>query len=106
MINFKYEKISILIMANKILITVFLILSLSLCVACQTQQEYILCPDNTTKVFNLSSCPIEKPKCPVCESNITCQIAKCGQDTNYTCKYETIKPCVGKIIRRRGQSSR
>jgi len=74
--------------------------------ACQKQPEYLTCPDNITKVLDLSACPAPKPTCPVCDDGNSCTRDDCSAATNYTCSFQEIKPCAGNGICEEGEFGR
>lgn len=73
----------------------FLVLGVVLLSACQVEEEYLSCPDNVTKVINLSNCPEEEPECPNCDDGYNCTLDLCNARTNYTCTHEEAMPCDG-----------
>jgi hypothetical protein len=79
------------------------IISLLLLIACQ-KEEYLLCPDNTTKVLDLNNCPIPTINCPKsCDDNNNCTIDRCNAETNYTCTHSEKVPCEGNDICEEGE---
>ncbi|MBD3163716.1 hypothetical protein GF323_00785 [Candidatus Woesearchaeota archaeon] len=73
-----------------------------LLIAC-TEEEYLLCPDNVTRVLSLEDCPEEREECPECDDYDNCTRDICNAGTDYKCEYREIKPCDGNGICEEGE---
>ena len=82
----------------------FLVLGIMLLSACEEEEEYLVCPDNVTKVINLLDCPEEKPICPAsCDDDKVCTRDECNAATDYECTNEEMNPCDGNGICETGE---
>ncbi|MCK5283407.1 MAG: hypothetical protein KAK00_08425 [Nanoarchaeota archaeon] len=84
-------------------ILILLVLGIVFLSAC-VEEEFLLCPDNVTRVIDLVSCPKERPRCPEsCDDNDNCTVDRCSAVTDYKCVYEEAIPCDGNDVCEEGE---